>query len=417
MPGPVSNVRHSPIGNTMTTNNNNEIKALEEVRNIIRPEVNIEKHADFIFAPAHSKMLDRPRKKMWTIEGGGGERIASFLLIEPIYGGRTPTTKTRKVYLALTKMWEERRRADDVVVFSSREIANMLGIKWAGKKTAKDLYREIQLLKICPFTWQYSFIDPDGAKADLLDHVSILDKFAYISRESRKGKKGQQFQALHLVRFSEPILANLKSNKTKPTLFDTILNIKGEIASVLYARLDIVLANNEFYERTTKGLFEDLRLEGEKEYQYPSGRKRKLEKAIKELNGQNISTGVLRLKIERTVDGSDWKLAARRISFLLPERKKSQVRPANPSELIPLIVADISAVTGEAHTRRRLYEMFAVHYPASLIHRALSEYKADVKDPKNGGRVFTAILHRLVHESGKDWIRPCGDNCKHRKSA
>jgi hypothetical protein len=415
MSGPVSNVRHSPIGNTMTTNNNNEIKALEDVRNIVRPEINIEKHADFIFAPSHSKTLGRPRKKMWTIELKNGEKAAAYLLIQPIYGGKTFTTKTRKVYLALTQLWEQRRRDDDTILFSAREIANMLGIKWAGKRVAKEIYREIEALRSCLFTWQYSFIDPHGEKINLLDHINILDKFSYVTRELRK-QNAQKFQALHLIRFSEPIRANLKSNKTKPTYFDIVLSIKGEIASVLYARLDIILSSNEFYERTSKGLFDDLHLESEKGYQYASQRKQKLEKAIKELAGKEISTGMLSLKLEKTVDGTDWKLVARRVVPLPSPKKSHSLSPANPTEMIPLLVEDIGAVIGNVQQKRRLYEMFAVHYPASLIHRALSEYKADVKDPKNGGRVFTSILHRLVHESGKDWIRPCGDDCKHQKS-
>jgi hypothetical protein len=398
-----------------TNTNNNEIKTLEEVRNIVRPELNIEKHADFIFAPAHSKTLNRPRKKTWAIQLKNGQKAAAYLLIQPIYGGKTFTTKTRKVYLALTQLWEQRRRGDDTVLFSAREIANMLGIKWAGKRVAKEIYKEIEALRSCIFTWQYSFIDPNGDKISLLDHINILDKFSYVSREIRK-ENVHKFQGLHLIRFSEPIRANLKSNKTKPTYFDIILSIKGEIASVLYARLDIILSSNEFYERTSKGLFDDLHLEGEKGYKYASQRKQKLEKAMKEIAGKEISTGMLSLKLEKTVDGTDWKLVARRVIPLLSPKKSRLLSPANPSEIVPLLVEDIGEVIGNVQQKRRLYETFAVYYPASLIHRALSEYKADVKDPKNSGRVFTAILHRLAHEVGRGWIRPCDDSCRYQKA-
>jgi hypothetical protein len=398
-----------------TNTNNNEIKVLEKVRNIVRPELNIEKHADFIFAPAHSKTLNRPRKKTWAIQLENGQKVAAYLLIQPIYGGRTFTTKTRKVYLALTQLWEQRRRDDDTVLFSAREIANMLGIKWAGKRVAKEIYKEIEALRSCLFTWQYSFIDSHGYKINLLDHINILDKFSYVNREIRK-EHAQKFQALHLVRFSDPIRANLKSNKTKPTYFDIILSIKGEIASVLYARLDIILSSNEFYERTSKGLFDDLHLEGEKGYEYASQRKQKLEKAIKEIAGKEISTGMLNLKLEKTFDGTDWKLVARRI-VPLPSPQSRSLSPANPTEIVPLLVEDIGEIIGNVQQKRRLYETFAVHYSASLIHRALSEYKADVKDPKDSGRVFTSILHRLAHEVGRDWIRPCGDGCRHRKAS
>ena len=112
---------------------NKNDKAIEEIRSIVRPELNIEKHADFIFAPSHSKNLRQPRKKMWVTELENGNKASSYLLIEPIFGGKTPSTKTRKVYLTLVKLWEERRRADDTVVFYVREIAETICLKWAGK--------------------------------------------------------------------------------------------------------------------------------------------------------------------------------------------------------------------------------------------------------------------------------------------
>src|SRR5919197_684423 len=229
--------------NTMANNNENKKeKALEHLRSIIRPELNVEKHADFIFAPSHSKNLRQPRKKMWVTELPNGTKASSYLLLEPIYGGKTPSTKTRKVYLTLVKLWEERRRQDDTVVFSAREIADTIGLKWAGKRIAKEIYREIQTLRVCAFTWKYSFFDSHGNKVELLDHINILDKFAYVAMEDRT-KPSEKFQALNAVRFSEAILTNLKANRTKPTYFETILSIKGEIASVIYTRLDIILAD------------------------------------------------------------------------------------------------------------------------------------------------------------------------------
>jgi hypothetical protein len=394
----------------------NKAKAIEQVRSVIRPELNIEKHADFIFAPAHSNRLNRPRKKMWTIYLNNGDKAASYLLIKPPYGDKTPTTKTRKVYLALTKLWEERRREDDAVVFSAREIADILGIKWAGKKTASEIYHEIQSLRTCIFTWQYSFFDASGSEVELLEHMNILDKFAYVRMKERK-QKGEYFQALHIVRFSDHILTNLKANRTKPTLLQTILSIKGEVAAVLYARLDIILSDKDQYARTTKGLFEDLHLDNDVKYRYPSGRRQILEKAIKEINGKNISTGTLNLCLEKTIDGADWKLMARRVA-LFPIIKKSidkkKLVPANPPELIPVLAQDIGAVIGDYQNKRRLYETYTLYYSAPLIHRSISEYKADIKDPKYPGRAFSAILHRLAHKTGKEWIRPCGSDCKYR---
>ena len=394
--------------------------AIEQVRAIIRPELNIEKHADFIFAPSHSKRIREPRKKMWATEIEGGRKAASYLLIEPIYGGKTPTTKTRKVYLVLVKLWEARTRDDDVVVFSVREIADELGIKWAGKKTAEDIYREIQTLRATMFTWRYSFLNAEGKKVDLLDHVNILDRFSYVALEDRD-KISDRFQSMHAIRFSEVILSNLKANRTKPTNIEVILAIKGELAAVLYARLDIILADKLQYERTSKGLFEDIQIDKELEYRYPAGRKRILDRAIREINGKAISTGILDLRVEKTVDGSDWKLVARKLPALpksntqklFPKRKLTA--PANPQDIVSMIGKEIGNVVGWYPEKQRLYELFAIHYPANLIYQAIAEFKADVKKPTHTAKIFTAIMHRLAHQQRFDWIKACPPDCKYRE--
>lgn len=394
------------------------MQLIAKTQRIIRPELNIEKHADFIFAPSHGRTLRQPRKKMWVTDLPNTQKASSYLLIEPIYGGKTPTTKTRKIYLTLVKLWEERRRQDDTVIFSAREIAEIIGLKWAGKQTAREVYEEIRTLKVCAFTWKYSFFDSDGNKMELLDHINILDKFTYVSMEERKNIS-EKFKALNMIRFSDAILANLKANRTKPTYFETILGIKGEIAAVLYARLDIILAGKDHYERTSTGLFEDLRLGSEKMYRYPSGRKQVLDKAVKELNGKPISTGTLKLSLGKTVSGKDWKLVARKLPHLAPienqERKRLRKNAfANPPEMVSFLGQEIGAVVGEYETKRRLYEAFALHYPSTLIYQAISEYRADVRAPKHPARVLVTILHRLAHQNGKEWIRACSKECHYR---
>lgn len=395
-----------------------KIKELEAVRKIIRPEVNIEKHADFIFAPSHSKRIREPRKRIWVTNLEDGTKVSSYLLIEPIYGGKTPTTRTRKVYLALQKLWEEHKRDDDTVVFSARELAENLGIQWAGKKTAKELLEELQALRATMFTWKHSFLDADGHKVNLLDHVNILDRLTYVSIEDRQ-KPSDQFLARHVVKFSEPILANLKANRTKPTNIDVVLSLKGELASVLYARLDILLAGRDRYERTSKGVFEDLQLAGEPEYRYPAGRKRKLDRIVAELNGKQISTGILKLFITKTNDDSDWKLIATKETLVIEgqshhPRFTKKKAPVNSPDIIQLLVEDITKALKGIQGKERLFQTFARHYSSELLYQAISEYKADVIDAKNPSQVFTAIVHRLAHKKKLEWIKPCPADCKYR---
>ena len=69
-----------------------------------------------------------------------------------------------------------------------------------------------------------------------------------------------------------------------------------------------MLARKDFYERRSKELFQDLGLNNP-EYERQYERKRALEKAVKELVGTAISTGVLKVaRIEKTNDKQDYKV-------------------------------------------------------------------------------------------------------------
>lgn len=385
---------------------------------IIRPELNIEKHADFIFIPAHSKKVRQPRRREGWVTLTDGSKQKSYLEIAPVVGGKTPTTTTRKIYLALQRLYEEKQQdeklqPDGSMVLSSKEIANAAMLSWAGSKTIRAIHEEISTLRKCIFEWVNTFVAPNGEKYEVLDHANIVDKYKYVSKKERHSAQ-QQFNAAHQVRFSEHIRNNLEANKTKPVNYTTVMSIQGELALVLYTRLDIILADKDQYSRKSKGLFEDINIAGEREYKYPFGRKRKLEKAIKELDGKCISTGILKLKLERTADGADWKLIARKISVLPAPNKTKQVPFANLPVMVPILAQDIGDVVGSYNQNQRLYETLAIHYPADWIYQAISEYKADAHEVKSPARFFLSIIHRIAHQRGREWIKPCDEDCKHR---
>lgn len=401
------------------TSQDDKAKELAKTFQIIRPELNIEKHADFIFAPSHSKSLNKPRKRAWIETLPDGRQVEASLLIEP-FQGKTLTTKARKVYLALHKLWEEKGWDDEErTIFSASEVTDTIGWKWHGSKSLKEIRSELRHLRGNLFIWEFSWVEENGHRVSLEQPFSILDDYRLVTKQSRN--PNQLFLALSSFRFHEEIRKNLKANRTKPTNLDVVLSIKGEIASVLYAHLDIILADKDHYERTTAGLFGDLRLEGEKEYLYPSGRKRKLEKAIKELQGKPISTGVLRLSLAKTRDGKDWKLVAKKTP-LKDEKQKVLtgriVPPANPLEDISYLVQEMATTLGGLPKYHRLYEKLLKTYPYEMVYQALSEWRTD------GGRgaekpiaFFLGILHRLAHFRGKLWIKSCPPDCKYSQTA
>ena len=396
------------------TTQKEQSKELDAVFRYLRPELNIEKHADFIFAPAHSPNAHKSRSRSWVETLPDGSKVKASVLIESVRG-RTLTTKTRKVYLALQQIREDKGwNNEEKTHFSLYEISKIAGLKWAGKKTSKDIRNELLQLRIVPFIWQYSFTDKDGHKVQALDTFNILDHLKIYEKRDRN--TDQLFVSLSNFRFNEEIRKNLKANKTKPT--NTIaLKIKGEIASVLYARLDVLLADKTRYERTTVGLFQDLRLEGTK-YRYPSARKQNLTKAVNELDGLPISTGTLSLSIKKTANGKDWKLIAdkkpmsRKPPPLIPER----VTDANPPDAIPYLAQDIGSTIGQQETNHPLYILLAKVYTQDILYQALSEWKADGgREARNPRGYFMVILHRISHQRGKLWLRKnCPETCKYR---
>lgn len=359
-----------------------------------------------------------PRRRDGWVTLPDGSREEAHLEISPGFGSKTPTTTTRKIYLALQRLYEEKKREgklhpDGSIVVSSREILRMAMFFLSGENI-RLVHNEIRTLRSCTFEWANVFIGPDGEKYQLLATANILDKYEHVSKKQRKTLE-EQYQAAHIIRFGEHIIKNLDANKTKPVNYTTILSIQGELALVLYARLDIILADKTHYSRTTKGLFEDLNLADEIKYRYPSGRKQALEKTVKELNGKCISTGMLKLRLQKTEDGTDWKIVAIKTPLIPSSQKRTQLlTPANSTDMVNLLAEDIGMVIGHFKEKRRLYETFALYYPAEFIYQAISEYKADGQQARYPLRFFVSILHRIAHQRGKGWIKPCPHECKYR---
>jgi hypothetical protein len=89
-------------------------------------------------------------------------------------------------------------------------------------------------------------------------------------------------------------------------------DLESDIAQLLYVYLDLIMADKQRYERRTKELFDDVGLEGT-EYRKPSVRKRLLQRALDELWGLTLSTGVISYaRLERTKDRKDYKVIFRK---------------------------------------------------------------------------------------------------------
>src|SRR5438067_8737048 len=103
----------------------------------------------------------------------------------------------------------------------------------------------------------------------------------------------EQSTAPRDFKFDDHVLANLQLNYTKPVCIEEFFRLKSEIAQLVYSHIDLMLADKVKYERKSRELFNDLGLKNP-EYNHMYERRRALEKAVVELRGIRLSTGILR---------------------------------------------------------------------------------------------------------------------------
>lgn len=292
----------NPANTKRASRNTQSAVALEK----IRPELNLEKWAIWELARskgrAEVKILER------QITGPDGSKLTARVK-RGITDLGTTTTEDQKIYYALTKIFEENGRREGATAFSLRQIAKVLKKKW-GTNVITSITNSLLRLRQTPFTWNNSYYDSTtGQTIKLLDTFNILSELKLSERE----QSGVSKSATAIFRFNNFIEKNLVANHTKPLFLDAVLNFKSDLAQLLYTHFDMIMADKSHYERRTKELFEDLGLRG-KAYKNLSDRKRQLQKALQEIAGVQISTGVITVAmLEKAKDGPDYKVVLKKV--------------------------------------------------------------------------------------------------------
>jgi len=281
-------------------------KSLTE-HEIVRPDLNLEKWC--IWQPKNSHKA--PEVKTLEREVSLPDRTRIIVKVEllPNVKFGNPTTEDQRVFYALIVYWNEKGKPDTPVNFSLRKLLRILK-KTYGIKQRNSLIRSLLRIRMTGFTWENSYYDGStGETITELDTFNILSdlKIARTEKDGNINKEGGRFK------FNDFILKNLLGRYNKPVFFDTVLSFRSEIAQLLYTRLDLILADKSHYERRTKELFfDDLYLRGEA-YKNLSDRKRTLQRALKELQGKPLTTGVIaEATLQKTDDGTDYKAVFRK---------------------------------------------------------------------------------------------------------
>lgn len=280
----------------------------KEIVQKIHPELNLEKWSLWRPSKSPNKTLT-PRILERELFLADGSKLTSKVQVGFTEYG-TLTTEDRKTYYALIKIWEDKGRPHGQVSISLRRLAKVLDKKW-GTNVIDALTQSLLRLRVTPFTWEDSYYNADTKETEhLLTAFNILSELKII----KKKRDGHTTKEEGFFRFNAYILCNLQKNYTKPLYLSTLLKFHTEIAQLLYIYLDLIMANKCHYERKSAGLFQDLGLEA-KTYRKPSVRKQKLEKALKELQGVPLTTGILtEARSEQAKDDKDFKIVFKKRS-------------------------------------------------------------------------------------------------------
>jgi hypothetical protein len=369
--------------------------AVKEIE-VIRPELNLEKWS--IWQPAKSKNQPRERllRREVTLLNGG--KILAEVEIGFTNRGML-TTEDQKTYYALIQHWEEKGRSTQQTFFSLRRLAKILKKKW-GTNVIESLSSSLLRLRFTPFIWRNSFYDKSTSETrEILDTFTILSDLKIVRRK----KDGVRSQEVGYFSFNDFILENLLRNHTKPLFVEVLLSFKSEIAQLLYTYLDLIMANRDSYERKTKELFEDLGLEG-KTYKNPSDRKRVIEKALRELRGVRLTTGILSTALlRRTQDGEDDKVVF----------KKTPQIPVSPDRGLPKEQTfipeegeqELLVLLQDRHVKARSALKIVEAYPAERIKEKVEILDWLLQNSREKIQNPPGFLKRMIEE---DWPAPEG---------
>ena len=322
----------------------------------IRAELNLEKWPG-VWQPSKSKNEKTLRALERQVTNPDGSKVISRVEIGYTHLG-TLTTEERKMYGALIEIWEESGKpADRPVFFSDRLLARILKKGW-GTNARDAIVKSLRKLRTIPIEWINSYYQKtDEGKVVLRERTpfTILSELKIVEKEV----DGAVNRAVGYFKADDRMLRNLLANFTKPLLLDVMIDLKSDIGVLLYSHVDLMLARKDTYERRTKELFQDLGLTNP-EYNRQYERYRALKKALAELQGARLSTGVLKVAgIQKTVDGKDYKTIFKKVA---PAEVELMVEDEQPTAVVIHHYAKpVDPVTAQSQEVVRLFHRLVHH--------------------------------------------------------
>ena len=403
---------------------------------IIRPELNIARHADFIFTSPRHKDISKRRERKLNDSNEFIAVIPGTIVSEKegkhLFEERTPTVTSARIFYALLQLWEEQgKRADGWVVFSGREVFKILNTK-AGKESYDILRRELFVLKSSNIYWSFCYKYKGNIEGEseqmfsLITYIKRVNKKLNIESEiqvkdtKKTVKIASQFFDRFTIQIDSHVILGILQGYNKPFYFKDYLAVsdKSFDASILYTKIDLYLSTKRVWRREVTGLLEDLGIVGER-YKKLAHRRKKAEELVEILNGRRISTGIIKATLEKGIN--DILFRVERITTR-PHRTIN-IHHNLGKEGIEYLVSEMIKWVGFSNEKNEdgtpnLVTRYAMSYPETVILDTLSRFRADAMNDtkvRNKKGVFTAYLHRQVHLKKLQWVGKCeGKNCKYQ---
>jgi hypothetical protein len=280
-----------------------------------------------IWQPSNSRSK-KSRTLSREITTSTGDKLVSEVTIGYVDKIGTITTEDQKTCYALMKIWEENGKPLEETFFSLRRLAKILNKKW-GTNVIQATTNSLTRLRAVPLILNNAYYDSISKETlESLETFNILEDLKII----KKKRDGHVTHEGGYFKLNDLIIKNLLNRHSKPVLLNTVLNFRSEIAQLMYTHADLILFRRNRYERRTQELFfDDFGLVGETEYRYKSGRKRRIEKALPELQGIPLTSGQLEsVTLKKTEDGKDYKVV-----FIKNSRELSSDLPRDVQNLSP----------------------------------------------------------------------------------
>jgi len=281
---------------------------------LVQSELNLEKN--IIFTAAAYKGKSREITHTDTLSDGS-------LVKRTVVIGKTKsgietgvlTTYHFKIYLALIELWEKAGSPVQTPThFTTYKLIKRLELSDDGR-TYEKVKTALYDLRQIPIEFIHSFYIPQKGSFSSLEPLSILNHLRIYER--KKADKSNKVRGYGEFQFDRYISENILNDYVHPLRLDIIKSFKHhkDLSILLYTYLDRQLAYQNKFEIGLKNLFDNLDL-SQNYVRYPAERKRVIKPVLAEVRSKALSTGILtRLELQKTKDGSDYKLIARKFPF------------------------------------------------------------------------------------------------------